>query len=44
MNIVNEQINNYKSFKIEVNKTVEKDIMGKTERLAELQKRYFNRI
>lgn len=38
MNIVNEQMNNYKSFKIEVNKTVEKDIMDKIERLAGLQK------
>lgn len=34
----NEQMNNYKSFKIEVNKTVEKDIMDKIERLAGLQK------
>jgi len=33
---INEQQENYKSFKIEVNKTVEKDIMDKIERLAEL--------
>lgn len=34
----NEQLNNYKSFKIEVNKTVEKDITDKIEKLAELYK------
>ncbi len=32
----NQQINNYKSFKIEVNKTVEKDITDKIEKLSEL--------
>ncbi len=34
----NQQINNYKSFKIEVNKTVEKDITDKIEKLSELYK------
>lgn len=38
VNKVNEQINNYKSFSIEVNKTVEKDIMDKIEKLSELYK------
>lgn len=38
MNIVNEQINNYKSFKIEINRTTEKDITDKIQRLAELHK------
>ena len=38
MNIVNEQVNNYKSFKIEVNKTIEKDITDKIEKLAQLNK------
>lgn len=36
--LTNEQMNNYKSFKIEINKTVEKDITDKIERLAELHK------
>ena len=34
----NEQINNYKSFKIEVNKTIEQDITDKIEKLAGLHK------
>lgn len=38
MNIVNKEMNNYKSFNIEVNKTVEKDITDKIEKLAELYK------
>ncbi len=38
VNLTNEQINNHKSFKIEVNKTVEKDITDKIEKLAELYK------
>ena len=35
---VNEQQDNYKSFKVEINKTVEKDILDKIEKLAELYK------
>lgn len=38
VNVVNEQLNNYKSFKIEVNKTVEKDITDKIEKLSDLYK------
>lgn len=34
----NEQMNNYKSFKIEINKTVEKDITDKIEKLSILHK------
>lgn len=34
----NEQMNNYKSFKIEINKTVEKDVTDKIEKLATLHK------
>ena len=33
MNIANEQRENYKSFKIEINKTIEKDITDKIEQL-----------
>lgn len=36
--IANEQMDNYKSFKIEVNKTTERDTMDKIEKLAELHK------
>ena len=38
MNVVNEQIDNYKSFNIEINKNIEKDITDKIEKLAELYK------
>lgn len=38
INIVNEQMDNYKSFNIEINKTIEKDITDKIERLEELHK------
>lgn len=34
----NEEINNYKSFKVEVNKTVEEDILDKIGKLSELHK------
>lgn len=36
--IANEQMDNYKSFKIEVNKTTERDTVDKIEKLAELHK------
>lgn len=38
MNIANEQMEKYKTFKIEINKTIEKDITDKIEKLAELYK------
>ena len=38
VNKVNEQMENYKSFKIEINNTTEKDITDKIEKLAELHK------
>ena len=38
VNSTNDQINNYKSFKIEVNRTVESDITDKIQKLAELHK------
>lgn len=38
VNTTNKQMENYKSFKIEVNQTVERDITDKIEKLAELHK------
>ena len=38
MNVVHEQMNNYKSLKININNTVEKDISDKIEKLSQLYK------